>query len=387
MRRIIVFTGTRADWGILSSVARSLNKRADVDLTVAATNMHLSERFGHTVDEIRADGFEPLTFAMDADAVTPRQRVEAMAECMAGAAGILDRIKPGLAVILGDRFEMLACATACAMTGVPIAHIAGGEISEGAIDDSLRHAITKLSALHLTATEPYRHRVIAMGEDPARVFNTGALGVGNLRSLPDEAPLEELEELTGFPVGRRTILVTYHAATLDTGDIDSRISALLGAIDDIPDISAVVTYPNNDDRGRRIIARLEEWAPERRRRVALIPSLGRRRYHSMLRHVGAVVGNSSSGLVEVPSAGIPTVDIGIRQRGRIAGESVIHCGDSRAEIAAAIHKALSPEMQRLAAQAENPYYKPDTLARMTDLLATYPLEGLLMKRFHDINPL
>lgn len=387
MRRIIVFTGTRADWGILSSVARSLNKRADVDLTVAATNMHLSERFGHTVDEIRADGFEPLTFAMDADAVTPRQRVEAMAECMAGAAGILDRIKPGLAVILGDRFEMLACATACAMTGVPIAHIAGGEISEGAIDDSLRHAITKLSALHLTATEPYRHRVIAMGEDPARVFNTGALGVGNLRSLPDEAPLEELEELTGFPVGHRTILVTYHAATLDTGDIDSRISALLGAIDDIPDISAVVTYPNNDDRGRRIIARLEEWAPERRRRVALIPSLGRRRYHSMLRHVGAVVGNSSSGLVEVPSAGIPTVDIGIRQRGRIAGESVIHCGDSRAEIAAAIRKALSPEMQRLAAQAENPYYKPDTLARMTDLLATYPLEGLLIKRFHDINPL
>lgn len=387
MRRIIVFTGTRADWGILSSVARSLNKRADVDLTVAATNMHLSERFGHTVDEIRADGFEPLTFAMDADAVTPRQRVEAMAECMAGAAGILDRIKPGLAVILGDRFEMLACATACAMTGVPIAHIAGGEISEGAIDDSLRHAITKLSALHLTATEPYRHRVIAMGEDPARVFNTGALGVGNLRSLPDEAPLEELEELTGFPVGHRTILVTYHAATLDTGDIDSRISALLGAIDDIPDISAVVTYPNNDDRGRRIIARLEEWAPERRRRVALIPSLGRRRYHSMLRHVGAVVGNSSSGLVEVPSAGIPTVDIGIRQRGRITGDSVIHCGDSRAEIASAIRKALSPEMQRLAAQAENPYYKPDTLARMTDLLATYPLEGLLMKRFHDINPL
>ena len=387
MRRIIVFTGTRADWGILSSVARSLNKRADVDLTVAATNMHLSERFGHTVDEIRADGFEPLTFAMDADAATPRQRVEAMAECMAGAAGILDRIKPGLAVILGDRFEMLACATACAMTGVPIAHIAGGEISEGAIDDSLRHAITKLSALHLTATEPYRHRVIAMGEDPARVFNTGALGVGNLRSLPDEAPLEELEELTGFPVGHRTILVTYHAATLDTGDIDSRISALLGAIDDIPDISAVVTYPNNDDRGRRIIARLEEWAPQRHPRVAVKPSLGRRRSHSMLRHVGAVIGNSSSGLVEVPSAGIPTVDIGIRQRGRIAGESVIHCGDSRAEIAAAIRKALSPEMQRLAAQAENPYYKPDTLARMTDLLATYPLEGLLMKRFHDINPL
>lgn len=387
MRRIIVFTGTRADWGILSSVARSLNNRADVDLTVAATNMHLSERFGHTVDEICADGFESLTFAMNADAATPRQRVEAMAECMAGAAGILDRVKPDLAVILGDRFEMLACATACAMTGVPIAHIAGGEISEGAIDDSLRHAITKLSALHLTATEPYRRRVIAMGEDPARVFNTGALGVGNLRSLPDEAPLEELEELTGFPVGRRTVLVTYHAATLDTGDIDSRISALLGAIDDIPDISAVVTYPNNDDRGRRIIARLEEWAPQHRRRVALIPSLGRRRYHSMLHHVGAVVGNSSSGLVEVPSAGIPTVDIGIRQRGRIAGESVIHCGDSRAEIASAIRKALSPEMQQIAAHAENPYYKPDTLGQMTDLLATYPLEGLLMKRFHDINPL
>lgn len=387
MRRIVIFTGTRADWGILSRVAVALSRRDDVALTVAATNMHLSERFGHTVDEIRADGFDPVRLPMDADAADAPGRIAAMASCMTAAGRLLDRLKPDIAVILGDRFEMLACAAACAMSNVPIAHIAGGEISEGAIDDSIRHAITKLSALHLTATEPYRRRVIAMGEDPARVINTGALGVDNLAGLADPVSRKALEEFTGITLDRDTILVTYHPATLDPGDIDARVDALTDAIDRSRAARALITYPNNDARGRRVIEILKAYSAMRPETVSLIPSLGRRRYHSALQYVGAVVGNSSSGLVEVPSAGIPTVDIGIRQRGRIAGPSVIHADDDAASIAAAIDKALSPEMQALAAKRDNPYFKADTLARVTDAIATFPLGDLRIKKFHDIVPL
>ena len=173
----MVFTGTRADWGLLSPICRALAARADVELTVVATNMHLSERYGLTVSEIRADGIEPLLLPMNVDAATDEERVDSMAQVMTGAAQLLGRVRPDLAVILGDRFEMLAAATACLMMRVAVAHISGGEISEGAIDDSIRHAITKMSTLHLTSTEPYRRRVIAMGEDPARVINTGSIGV------------------------------------------------------------------------------------------------------------------------------------------------------------------------------------------------------------------
>lgn len=385
MRSITIFTGTRADWGILSPVAHALSRHSGIELRIAATNMHLSEKFGHTIDEILADGFTPDIIAMNADAADPTERIESMSECMAGTARLIRQHRPDLAVILGDRFEMLAVATACTMTGVPIAHIAGGEISEGAIDDSIRHAITKLSSLHLTATEAYRRRVIQMGEDPSRVFNTGALGVNNLRNLDPISPAE-LKKITGLSLDRDTILVTYHPATLDTVDVAVRIEALTGALDDIGDnIKVLITYANNDADGARVNAMLETYAASRHGRIAIVPSLGRRRYHSVLRLVGAVVGNSSSGLVEVPSAGIPTVDIGCRQHGRMAGESVIHCNDSRAGIAKAIARALSPEMQTIAAHADNPYYKPDTLTKVVELLTETPLGSLRTKHFHDIS--
>jgi len=386
MRKILVFTGTRADWGILSGVCKALNSRSDVDIDIAATNMHLSSLFGHTVDEIIADGFTPLTIKMNAEAITPAEHTAAMAECMNGTAQLLEQKKPDIAVILGDRFEMLAIATACIMANVPIAHIAGGEISEGAIDDSIRHAITKLSSLHLTATETYRRRVIAMGEDPSKVINTGALGVFNLTNA-EPVSLAELENFCGITLDRNTILVTYHPATLDTADIDCRINALTEALDSLNQLKALITYPNNDARGHRIIEILKKFASDRRERISLVPSLGRRRYHSVLNHIGAVVGNSSSGIVEVPSAGIPTVDIGIRQHGRIAGPSVIHCGDSCEEIVKAITRALSPEMQEIASHRINPYYKPDSLNTVATAIAETPLEGLRIKHFHDIIPL
>lgn len=383
-RHVAIATGTRADWGLLSPVARALAGRPDTAVSVIATNMHLMPRYGNTIDEIRADGFEPAaTVAMDSDDDSAASRVKAMGRCMEGMADALGRLGPDLLVVLGDRYEMLATAAAAMMMRIPIVHIAGGEITEGAVDDAIRHAITKLSSLHLTATEAYRRRVIQLGEDPDLVINTGAIGVSNIMGTPAMSS-DELSRSIDFDVDRSTLLVTYHPATLDTADPGERIDALLDALDRYPDYKVLITYPNNDPRGAVIIDHVDAYAAARPGRVKVVPSLGRKRYLSALRAVAAVVGNSSSGIVEVPSAGIPTVDIGIRQRGRIAAPSVIHCGDSADEISEAIATALSPRMRTIAAECVNPYHRPDTLALITDAIALTPLPKLHTKTFHDL---
>ena len=384
IRKIAIATGTRADWGLLSGIARALAAREDCHVDILATNMHLSERYGHTIDEIIADGFaQPFRIEMPDSTDSPVGTVKAMGECMTGMATVLDGLSPDLLVILGDRFEMLATATAALMLRIPIVHIAGGEISEGAVDDSIRHAITKMSSLHLTATEPYRRRVIAMGEDPERVINTGAIGVYNIMHEP-LMERRELETSVGLPLPEGSLLVTYHPATLDDEDPGSRCDNLLAALDRFPESNVIITYPNNDSRGRVIIDRIEDYGRRNPGRVRVIPSLGKLRYLSALRCVSAVVGNSSSGIVEVPSMHIPTVDIGILQRGRLCGESVIHCGDLTDEIAEAIGRALSPEGQKIAREAENPYFRPDTLAVMVKAIAETPIETLRSKKFYDI---
>lgn len=383
MRKIAIATGTRADWGLLSGIARALAARSDCRVEIIATNMHLSQRYGHTIDEIVADGFTDVTKVEMPDSTdSPAGTVHAMAECMTGMADALGRISPDMIVILGDRFEMLATATAALMMRVPIVHIAGGEISEGAIDDSIRHSITKMASLHLTATEPYRQRVIAMGEAPERVVNTGAIGVYNLLRDPVMGR-EKLEQSIGLQLKSDSLLVTYHPATLDDGDVADRCRALLDALDLFPDSNVIITYPNNDARGRVIIDLIEEYGARHQGRVVVIPSLGKKRYLSALHYVGAVVGNSSSGIVEVPSMGIPTVNIGIRQQGRLCSDSVIHCGDSADEIANAIAEALSPAGRERAATAQNPYSRPDTLATIVERIATVSLETLKTKKFYD----
>ncbi len=383
IRKIAIATGTRADWGLLSGIARALAARADCEVTILATNMHLSPRYGNTISEIVADGFaDPVRVEMPLSADTDCSTVEAMAVCMSGMARELSRLRPDLIVILGDRFEMLATATAALMLRVPIVHIAGGEISEGAIDDSIRHSITKMSSLHLTATEPYRRRVIAMGEAPDRVINTGAIGVYNILHEP-LLTRRELEESIDFDLTDKSVLVTYHPATLDDEDPAVRCKALLDALDRFEDHKVLMTYPNNDPRGRIIIDLIEAYAAARPGRVRVVPSLGKLRYLSALRCVSAVAGNSSSGIVEVPSMHIPTVDIGMRQRGRLCGKSVIHCGDSTQEIADALSYALSDDGRRLAREAENPYYCPDTLDVIVKAIAETPLQTLQTKKFYD----
>lgn len=386
IRKIAIATGTRADWGLLSPLARGLAGRTDCEVYILATNMHLLPAFGDTISEIRADGFSPIRVEMPLTTDTPEECVDAMAGCMSEMARAFAHIKPDLVVILGDRFEMLATATAALVCGVPIVHVAGGEISEGAIDDSIRHSITKMASLHLVATEPYRRRVIAMGEHPTRVINTGAIGVWNTLHAP-RLSRAELEENLQFSLGDHCILATFHPATLDPADPADRCRAMLEAFDRFPGLNIIITYPNNDSRGAAIIPLIEEYGSRNPGRVKVIPSLGRLRYISALAQVDAVVGNSSSGIVEVPSMGIPTVDIGIRQQGRLRGDSVIHSADSADDIARAIGIALSPEFRHMAAEAINPYGRPDTLDLMVKAVALWPLEQLQNKKFYDITPL
>ncbi len=385
--RICIATSTRADWGLLRPLAEALRESPEVSLCLLATNMHLLTRYGHTIDEITDAGFSvDARVAMDPGSDDAAGRVKAMAQCLAGTADALTTLHPDAIIILGDRYEMLAVAEAAAMMGIPIIHIAGGEISEGAIDDSLRHAITKLSTLHLTATEPYRRRVIAMGEEPERVVNTGAIGVWNIMQRPLMSRAE-LETDLGIPAGKPFFVVTYHPATLDGSDPADNCRAMLAALDRFPDHHIVLTYPNNDARSSGIIDAIESYASTHPGRVTLRRSLGMLRYLSAIRYADAVIGNSSSGLVEVPSAGTPTVNIGIRQQGRIAGPSVIHCAEGTEAIATAISHAISPEMQQLAATRPNPYAKDDTLKLMLgaimDFVGKLPAAP---KHFYDIPP-
>ena len=386
-RKICIVTSTRADWGLLSGVARELRAYETVELQIIATNMHLDPRYGMTVDEILEDGFQVNErVEMNARSASAVDTAVATGKCLGGVAKALNRLKPDLLVILGDRYEMLAVATAATIMRVPIAHIAGGEISEGAFDDNIRHALTKLATLHFTATDAYRNRVISMGENPAHVINTGALGVYNIIHEP-VIPKADLERFIGIDINASTLLVTFHPATMDPIPVEERCEALLQALDGFIGSHVIFTYPNNDPEGEVIIRMIRDYEARNPGRVAVVPSLGRRRYLSALHFVSAVVGNSSSGIVEVPTMRIPTVDIGIRQQGRIAASSVIHCDGEADDIHQAISFALSPAGKRLALETDNPYAKRDTVNRIADTLATIRLEELSSKRFVDPYPI
>lgn len=383
-RRICIATGTRADWGLLSPIAQALNKRDDVDLKIIATNMHLSEEYGSTWKEIENDGLKiDWRVKMKSDADTRKDTVLAMSECMAGMAEALADLQPDLLVILGDRYEMLATASAALILRIPIAHIAGGAISQGAYDESIRHAITKMSHIHLTETERYRKRVIQLGENPEHVIYTGAIGVYNIMHT-QYISREQLERELNLTLSDRLILATFHPATLDEMPPQQQCKNLLAALDRHPDYQTIFTYPNNDSEGRIIIQLIESYRRRHAERVAVFPSLGMRRYLSMLHCATAVVGNSSSGIVEVPSIGIPTLDIGIRQMGRTAAPSVLHCGVSEEEIVDGLETVLSSSFRMIAKSAENPYYLPDTLEKMVDAIVNTPLDNIIIKPFYDV---
>ena len=347
--------------------------------------MHLSKKYGSTWREIERDGLKiTKSVPMTVDTDSPRGTVDAMSECMSGMAAVFEELEPDLLVILGDRYEMLATASAALIFRIPIAHIAGGAISEGAYDESIRHSITKMSHIHLTETEEYRQRVIQLGENPDRVINTGAIGVYNITHAK-YLSREQLEAELMTTIPEKSLLATFHPATLDSIPPKEQCENLLAALDKFPDYKVIFTYPNNDTSGKVIIDLIENYATEHPERCTVFQSLGLLRYLSALRCVTAVIGNSSSGIVEVPSMGIPTLDIGIRQKGRLAAKSVIHCGVSQEEIEKGLSTVLSDEVRQMARTVENPYGQQDTLSKMVKAIAETPLEGIITKPFYDLN--
>ncbi len=385
-RRICIATGTRADWGLLTPIARELAAREDVTLQIIATNMHLMAEYGDTYREIERAGFtiDYRVPTMHRDNDTAADTVMAMSEIIGGFSAAFTALKPDELVILGDRYEMLAVVSAALIFQIPVVHIAGGAISEGAYDDSIRNAITKMSHIHLTETEEYRTRVIQMGENPTRVFNTGAIGVDNIRNIPILGR-EELEQFLGMELdNENTILVTFHPATLETLSPSEQCAALLQVLDAHTELKIIFTYPNNDTNGRVIVDMLNAFVSRNANRAVIFPSLGMQRYLSTLHYIAAVVGNSSSGIVEVPSIGIPTLDIGIRQRGRMAGESVLHCDATAEGIERGLREALSAPMRAIAAKKTNPYEQADTLGKMITAICETPLDNITQKRFYDL---
>lgn len=385
MRKICVVTGTRAEYGLLSRLMGMIKNSSLTQLQIIATNMHLSSKYGNTYLEIEKDGFTidkkiPILEEGKDDA---NATLKSMAKALAGFADAYDELKPDMVVVLGDRYEILAAATAALIERIPIAHIHGGEITEGAYDDAIRHSITKMSHLHFASTEEYRKRIIQLGEQPDTVWYVGAIGVENIKKLPLMGK-EEIEESINFKLDENTILVTYHPVTLGYHTAEQDIKEFIDALEERKDLRVVFTMPNSDTGAQAMADAINAFVANNSDRAVAYKSLGVIRYLSVMRQVTAVVGNSSSGLVEVPTFGIPTLNIGDRQKGRIAAASVYNCKSDKDSILAGLEVILSPDFQQKAKRARNPYDKEGTAQAIFDVVSTYPLEQLKQKRFYDI---
>ena len=381
MRKICVITGSRAEYGLLSGLMKAIKEDESLELQVIATNMHLSPEFGLTYKEIERDGFfinKKVEMLLSSD--TANATTKSVGLATIGFADAYEDLKPDMIVVLGDRYEILAAVSAALFYKIPVAHLHGGEITEGAYDDCIRHAITKMSHLHFTSTEEYRQRVIQLGEDPKRVFNVGAPGIENIKKVPlmDKKELEST--LDGFTFNDKTILITYHPVTLENSTAEEQIQNLLSALDEYHDIKIIFTLPNSDTDGRVIIRLINEYVSKHQEKAIAYPSLGLKRYLSALQFVKAVVGNSSSGIIEVPSFGIPTLNIGDRQKGRIAADSVINCGTSKKDILEGLDNVLNSGHTEI----HNPYEGKNTTSDILHVLKTYPLEGLIQKTFYNL---
>lgn len=383
MRKICFVTGTRAEYGLLSRLMRLVKEDADLQLQVIATNMHLMPEYGETYKEIEKDGFLiDRKVYMHKPSDDAKGIVASMAEEMQGMNDALSELKPDILVLLGDRYEILVAAQVALIHRIPIAHIHGGEKTEGAFDDAIRHSVTKMASLHFTSCEEYRHRVIQLGEQPNRVFDVGSLGVENIKSVPLMSK-EELEASLDFKLGNDTILVTYHPVTLG-GNPANDIHEFLEALETFPDLHVIFTMPNSDTGRDAIADAIELYVGKHQGLAKAYASLGLKRYLSTLQFVKAAVGNSSSGIIEVPSFGIPTLNIGERQKGRLASKSVINCGTSKDDVIKGLRLCLSDEMQKAAKIYANPYAKEGTASLIYQELKNVKLEGLNLKTFYDL---
>ena len=383
-KTIAVLTATRAEYGLLKTIIKALIKDGFFNIKVIVTAAHLSPEFGMTCKEIEADGIEidkKIETLLSAD--TPSAISKCMGLTMVGLADYFADAKPDAFMVLGDPYETLAAACAAFNARIPIIHLYGGETTEGAVDEAYRHAISKMSYLHLTSTEEYRNRVIQLGEDPSRVFAIGAIGIENALHTK-LLTVKELSESLGIKLGKNYAFATFHPVTLENNSAEQQITNLLEALSEHKDMQFIFSKANADTNGRIINKILDDYCAKHDN-FFVFSSLGMLRYLSAVKHAKFVIGNSSSGLVEVPSFKIPTINIGDRQKGRLMASSVICCDHEKAEIEKAIEKALSQSFRKTASKTTNPYGNGKTSAKAVSLIKAFlshPID--LKKKFYDI---
>lgn len=383
MKKICVITGTRADYGLLRWLMDGIEGSARLQLQIVATGSHLSPEFGLTFREIEADGFRisrKVEMLLSSD--TSLGITKSMGMAMIGFADALAELAPDMVLLLGDRYEIFSAASAAMIARIPVAHLHGGETTEGAFDEAMRHSITKMSQLHFVAAEEYRQRVIQLGEDPARVFRVGGMGIDNMLKLK-LLDRKELETALDFKLAAKNLLVTFHPVTLDQDSATGQMEELLNALDSLANTNLIFTMPNADTQGR-LLGRMVEAYVARRPNARAYTSLGQLRYLSAVAQVDAVVGNSSSGLTEVPSFQKATINIGDRQKGRLNATSVINCAPQCESIKAALAKAYTPGFQATLRETCNPYGEGGASEKVLRILENYDFSSPLKKIFHDL---
>jgi len=383
-KKICIVTGGRAEYGLFHPLITAIGNDGTFKLQLAVTGMHLSAKFGNTYKEISNDGVSidakiPIGLGDD----SPLGILKSMSQALAGLGRAFTKLRPDYVLLLGDRFETFCAAAAAHVNRIPLIHLHGGELSEGVIDDAFRHAVTKMSQLHFASTDEYRKRIIQLGEDPRHVYTVGAIGLDNINET-QQLNARELAADLGFVVDENTVIVTFHPATLERTAAGRQFGELLQALEKIPRLKVLFTRPNADTGGQAIIKMIDSFVKRHRDRAVSYVSLGRIRYLAAVSAAGAVAGNSSSGIIEVPSLGKPTINIGDRQKGRIMANSIINCPPEALALERALRKAFSPSFRELAKKVRNPYGNGKTALRILTIMKK-ELPGLQIKKhFHDL---
>ncbi|WP_300732903.1 UDP-N-acetylglucosamine 2-epimerase [uncultured Helicobacter sp.] len=383
MRKICIITGTRAEWGLLAPLAHKIYADNELQLQLIATGMHLSTEFGLTYRDINLPIDKKCEIILSAD--TPTGICKSMGLAQISICETYEELKPDIIVVLGDRYEIFACVASAMICRIPVAHLHGGEATQGLIDEAIRHSITKMSHLHFVATEAYRKRVIQLGESPNRVFNVGGFGIDSIKvlNLLDKPALEESLQ---FQFATYNFLITFHPVTLENNSSKEQFQALLNALEifaQTHQVGFIFTKSNADTDGRIINEMIDNFIHSHPHSIAFT-SMGQLRYLSTMRYVDALIGNSSSGLGEAPSFKVATIDIGDRQKGRIKADSVLSCAPDTDEILSCIKHAISPSFKAILKNVKNPYGEGGASEKTIEILKSYPLEGILKKAFYNI---
>lgn len=383
--RICVVTGSRAEYGLLRKLISEIESDIELELQIVVTGMHLSDKYGMTIDEIRADGFE-INTRID---ILPEESTDetisiAIGKAISGLTKAYKELRPDIIILLGDRFEILSAAISAQISRIPIAHIHGGELTEGLIDEAFRHSISKMSHLHFVATDEYKKRVIQLGEQPDKVFLVGGLGVDAMNEI-EPFSKEQVEAILGIKIKEKSLLVTFHPVTLESGKSASQLQELLRSLSELEETTLLFTMPNSDMENHELFEMIENFTRVKRNAFCY-KSLGQRLYYSCLALVDGVVGNSSSGLIEAPSFKKGTINIGDRQLGRIQAKSVINCSPDAKSISQALEHLYSPNFQLSLQDSFNPYGTGGATKIIISEIKKASLESLLKKKFYDLDP-